>query len=126
MVNLNITTLAAAASAVSIIDFQNRAVYDSFKLGINNNPLIANATGTSQWSFVVSSTLGVFTLQTSDAPNLSLSYPLAPNPGLTFSGAVLNNSPLPLNVLSVNPALNTVQIISLPGVGSEQNARALT
>ncbi|KAJ7772294.1 hypothetical protein B0H16DRAFT_1685348 [Mycena metata] len=126
MVNVNITALAAAASTFSIVDFQNRAVFDSLQLSQNNNPLIANAAGTSQWSFVISSTVGVFTLQTTDAPTLSMSYPLAPNPGLTFSGTVLNASPLPLNVLSVNPALNTVQIVSLPGNGFEQGARALT
>ncbi|KAJ7041400.1 hypothetical protein C8F04DRAFT_1177236 [Mycena alexandri] len=126
MVNLNITALAAAASTFSIVDFQKRAVCDSLKLGLNNNPVIADAIGTSQWSFVASSTVGVFTVQTTDAPTLSLSYPLAPNNGLTWSGAVLNNSPLPVNVLTVNTALNTVQIVILPGSGSEQSARALT
>ncbi|KAJ7888929.1 hypothetical protein B0H14DRAFT_2562085 [Mycena olivaceomarginata] len=45
---LNVTVLAAAASTFSIIDFQNRAVYDSNKLATLNNLDIANANGTSQ------------------------------------------------------------------------------
>ncbi|KAJ7577424.1 hypothetical protein C8J56DRAFT_1170938 [Mycena floridula] len=115
MVNFNLTALAVAATSLSIIDFQNRAVDDSSALGINNNPVIGNTrTGSTeqQWIFVITVTPGVFTIQ-SVTGGSSLSYPAAPNNGLLFAQACLNEFPLSLNVQTINPATNTVKIVEV-------------
>ncbi|KAJ6484846.1 hypothetical protein C8R45DRAFT_1075207 [Mycena sanguinolenta] len=73
MVNLNITALAAAASTFSIMDFQNRAVYDSNKITLNNNPVIANANAASQWTAVTSSAVELHPSPETEPNSLRLS-----------------------------------------------------
>ncbi|KAJ7240282.1 hypothetical protein C8J57DRAFT_1562945 [Mycena rebaudengoi] len=64
-----------------------------------------------KWTFITTATPGVFTIQST--AGLFLSYPAAPNNGLTLGQAVLNKFPLTFNVQSVNPAANTVKIVEI-------------
>lgn len=137
MVNLpNITTLIAAAGGITIVDYQNRAVENSFGLGFIANPVIGDVRGATnfqavilillsyirglttelscQWTFVVTPTAGVFTLQntnTASGSPLFLSYPAAPNAPLRFGQAVLMESPLLIEAETVNPTANTVRYV---------------
>ncbi|KAJ7216117.1 hypothetical protein C8J57DRAFT_1255365 [Mycena rebaudengoi] len=111
MVHLNLTAIAAAAGLLNILDFQNSAVTNSLGLALNNNPVMGNTRGSPQWTFITTATPGVFTIQST--AGLFLSYPAAPNNGLTFGQAVLNKFPLTFNVQSVNPATNTVKIVEI-------------
>ncbi|KAJ7232359.1 hypothetical protein C8J57DRAFT_1729862 [Mycena rebaudengoi] len=111
MVHLNLTAIAAAAGLLNILDFQNSAVTNSLGLALNNNPVMGNTRGSPQWTLITTATPGVFTIQST--AGLFLSYPAAPNSGLTFGQAVLNKFPLTFNVQSINPAANTVKIVEI-------------
>ncbi|KAJ7126331.1 hypothetical protein C8R44DRAFT_734203 [Mycena epipterygia] len=118
MVNLpNITTLLAAAGGIIIVDYQNRAVENSFGLGFIANPVIGDvrgATSFQEWTFVTTPTVGAFNLQntnTASGSPLFLSYPAAPNAPLRFGQAVLMESPLLIEVATINPVTNAVMLI---------------
>ncbi|KAJ7279814.1 hypothetical protein C8J57DRAFT_1465030 [Mycena rebaudengoi] len=101
MVHLNLTAIAAAAGLLNILDFQNSAVTNSLGLALNNNPVMGNTRGSPQWTLITTATPGVFTIQST--AGLFLSYPAAPNSGLTFGQAVLNKFPLRLTSSSSIP-----------------------
>ncbi|KAF7349969.1 hypothetical protein MVEN_01298100 [Mycena venus] len=121
MVNLNLTALAVAATTFSIIDFQNHAAIPEPIPSANGRcPVVASASTSFQWVFVVTSTADVYKIHPATTSTLFLSYPGAGD-GILYTAANVQPAGLNLNVPSVNPALNTVQLLA-----SDFNEYALT
>ncbi|KAJ7212348.1 hypothetical protein C8J57DRAFT_1733130 [Mycena rebaudengoi] len=121
MVNLNLTALAVAATTFSIIDFQNHAaILEPVASTTGRCPVVASGSTSSQWTFVVTSTADVYQIHPATKSTLFLSFPRAGD-GILYTAANVQLAGLNLNVPSVNPALNTVQLLP-----SDVNEYALT